>query len=176
MEEMWVFGYGSLMWRPGFAFEERKRARLHGLHRRLCIYSHVHRGTPERPGLVLGLDRGGSCHGMVFRIADENRAKVLAYLREREMMNRVYYEAVRRVRCDDGTVVHALCYIAERDHVQFAPPMGIEDTIRQVRGAVGQSGANEDYVISTVAQINEMGTRDLALERIADALDKPVIA
>ncbi|MEM1364151.1 MAG: gamma-glutamylcyclotransferase [Pseudomonadota bacterium] len=176
MEEMWVFGYGSLMWRPGFEYVEVKHARLHGLHRRLCIYSHVHRGTPERPGLVLGLDQGGSCQGMVFRVEKTLQTEVLAYLREREMMNKVYYESIRRVRCDDGTVVKALCYCAVRDHAQFAPSMGMDATVRQVLGAVGQSGRNEDYVISTVEKIKAMGARDPSLERVADALRKAIAA
>ncbi|MEN0087440.1 MAG: gamma-glutamylcyclotransferase [Pseudomonadota bacterium] len=174
MEEMWVFGYGSLMWRPGFEYVEAKHAKLHGLHRRLCIYSHVHRGTPQRPGLVLGLDKGGSCQGMVFRVERAMQTEVLAYLREREMMNGVYYEAMRRVRCDDGSTVKALCYCAVRDHVQFAPVIGMDATIRQVHGAVGQSGRNEDYVLSTVEKIQAMGARDRELERVANALRKVI--
>lgn len=176
MEEMWFFGYGSLMWRPGFEYVEAKRAHLHGLHRRLCIYSHIHRGTPERPGLVLGLDRGGSCRGMVFRVDAEVQAQVLAYLREREMANGVYYEAMRRVRCDDGTSVQALCYCAVRGHEQYAPVMGTEATLKLVNGAVGQSGRNEDYVISTVDKIRAMGARDLPLERVANALRQSALA
>ncbi|MEO0497048.1 MAG: gamma-glutamylcyclotransferase [Pseudomonadota bacterium] len=172
MEEMWVFGYGSLMWRPGFDYVEARHATLHGLHRRLCIFSHVHRGTPQRPGLVLGLDKGGSCKGMVFRVEPASQAQVLAYLREREMMNGVYYEAMRRVRLDDGAGVEALCYCAVRGHAQYAPVMDLEATVQQVHGAVGQSGPNEDYVLSTVEQIRQMGARDLALERVADAIRK----
>src|SRR5690606_16263770 len=94
----WVFGYGSLMWRPGFDYEERREAVLYGAHRRLCIYSHFHRGTPERPGLVLGLDRGGSCRGIAYRVAAADYTAVLDYLRGREQVTGVYREVTRRVR------------------------------------------------------------------------------
>ncbi|MGH6873719.1 MAG: gamma-glutamylcyclotransferase, partial [Aestuariivirgaceae bacterium] len=90
MEKFWVFGYGSLMWQPGFDYEERRRAMLNGLHRSLCVYSHVHRGTPERPGLVMGLDRGGSCRGVAFRIKEERWDGIMAYLRAREQVTMVY--------------------------------------------------------------------------------------
>src|SRR5580704_12234670 len=96
-EDLWVFGYGSLMWRPGFDFIERTEARLAGAHRALCVYSFVHRGTPERPGLVLGLDRGGNCRGIAFRVAGAQRSRTLAYLRAREQVTAVYRECVRRV-------------------------------------------------------------------------------
>src|SRR3954470_22656534 len=91
-DDLWVFGYGSLMWRPGFRFVERHRAELHGYHRSLCIFSHVHRGTPQAPGLVLGLDRGGRCRGIAFSIAPEDRETTIAYLREREQATAVYLE------------------------------------------------------------------------------------
>src|ERR1700748_1582132 len=92
--DLWVFGYGSLMWRPGFEFVERIPARLIGLHRALCVYSFVHRGTPERPGLVLGLDRGGMCRGIAFRVSAALRDQTVAYLRAREQVTTVYLERV----------------------------------------------------------------------------------
>src|SRR5438309_11601760 len=87
--DLWVFGYGSLMWRPGFEFIEQVPARLIGEHRALCVYSFVHRGTPEKPGLVLGLDRGGACRGVAFRVAEKHRATTVAYLRAREQVTSV---------------------------------------------------------------------------------------
>src|SRR5579864_7424696 len=94
-EDLWVFGYGSLMWRPGFQFVERLPARLIGEHRALCVYSFVHRGTPEKPGLVLGLDRGGACRGVAFRVTATKRAATVEYLRAREQVTSVYREAMR---------------------------------------------------------------------------------
>src|SRR6202451_3621097 len=112
-EDLWVFGYGSLMWHPGFEFLERIPARLIGLHRALCVYSFVHRGTPERPGLVLGLDRGGACQGIAFRVASADRAKTIAYLRAREQVTSVYRESVRRItfKGEPARQVPALCYV-----------------------------------------------------------------
>src|SRR4030095_5134956 len=95
--DLWVFGYGSLMWRPGFEFIERIPARLIGEHRALCVYSFVHRGPAEKPGLVLGLDRGGACRGVAFRVAEKNSAATIAYLRERERGTSVYREVKRSV-------------------------------------------------------------------------------
>src|ERR1700683_3585424 len=110
--DLWVFGYGSLMWRPGFAYQERVSARLIGLHRALCVFFFVHRGTPERPGLVLGLDRGGMCRGIAYRVAAAARAETIAYLRAREQVTSVYLETVRRIELEDGSKrqVRALCY------------------------------------------------------------------
>src|SRR6201988_3951365 len=96
-DDLWVFGYGSLMWRPGFEHIEQVPARLIGEHRALCVYSFDHRGTPEKPGLVLGLDRGGACRGIAFRVAPEQRKATVEYLRAREQTTHVYREVMRSV-------------------------------------------------------------------------------
>src|SRR5438045_2941815 len=120
-DDLWVFGYGSLMWRPGFTFHERVEARLIGAHRALCVFSFVHRGTPERPGLVLGLDRGGTCRGIAFRVAAAERASTVAYLRAREQVTMVYREAMRAIwlNGEPARKVTALCYVVDRSHPQY---------------------------------------------------------
>ena len=171
MDDFWVFGYGSLMWRPGFDHEETRQAQLFGYHRALCVRSFVHRGTPERPGLVLGLDRGGSCHGVAFKVRAENRDAVTGYLRERELVTNVYLETMRKVRLDDGRDVRALTYVVDRGHRQYAGALSVEEALSQVSGAVGQSGPNEAYVINTVEHLRTLRIRDHHLEAIAHALD-----
>jgi cation transport regulator ChaC len=104
--DRWVFGYGSLMWRPGFAFEEKRIATIHGYHRSLCVYSHVHRGTAEAPGLVLGLDRGGSCQGVAFRVRDENWNEVIDYLREREQVTSIYLEILLKAKLATAGIIN----------------------------------------------------------------------
>jgi cation transport protein ChaC len=167
MGEFWVFGYGSLIWRPGFAHVETARARLHGFRRSLCVYSWVHRGSEQRPGLVLGLDRGGSCIGLAFRVPGELRDEVMAYLREREMVTGVYLERVLPVRLENGTAVSALCYIVDRSHRQYAGRLTVEDAARVVTGGVGQSGRNEEYLSNTVEHLKALGIRDHWLEGVA---------
>src|SRR5437762_12425077 len=114
-EDLWVFGYGSLMWRPGFAFLERIPARLNGAHRGLCVFSHIHRGTPERPGLVLGLDHGGTCRGIAYRAATRDREATLAYLRAREQVTMVYRETHRPVMLlgNPERRVTAVCFMVD---------------------------------------------------------------
>ncbi|MBX3578667.1 MAG: gamma-glutamylcyclotransferase [Rhizobiaceae bacterium] len=167
MVDFWVFGYGSLMWRPGFAHTETLRGRLHGFRRSLCVRSHVHRGTPSRPGLVLGLDRGGSCVGLAFRVPGELRDEVVAYLRGREMVTSVYLERTLAVRLATGETVMALCYIVDRAHGQYAGRLSTAEAAAAVRGAVGQSGRNEDYVASTVQHLRALRIRDDWLEEVA---------
>src|SRR5690606_2073827 len=143
MGDFWVFGYGSLMWRPGFAHTETHRARLSGYRRALCVRSHVHRGTPDRPGLVLRLDRGGSCLGLAFRVPLDLSGEVMAYLRERELITNVYLEKRLPVRLDSGERVQAVTYVVDRAHTQYAGAVDAEEAARAVSGSVGQSGPNE---------------------------------
>ncbi|MER8371448.1 gamma-glutamylcyclotransferase [Mesorhizobium sp. M1406] len=167
MGDFWVFGYGSLMWRPGFAHVETQRARLHGYRRSLCVYSFVHRGTRERPGLVLGLDRGGSCIGLAFRVPGDLRDEVIAYLRERELVTNVYLERMLKIRLDGGPTVEAVAYIVDRQHEQYAGALDAAEAAAVVRGAAGQSGINEDYVQSTLEHLEALGIRDHWLEEVA---------
>ena len=170
MTDLWVFGYASLMWRPGFVYAEKARARLSGYHRSLCIRSFEHRGTPERPGLVMGLDRGGACVGLAFRIEAGHREDVLAYLRARELVTHVYRERVSPVSLEDGRRVHAVAYVADRAHRQYAGRLSLDEAVGHVRGAVGNAGPNEDYVINTAAHLAELGIEDPWLAALAERL------
>lgn len=169
-EDLWVFGYGSLMWRPGFAFAERHGAIVRGYHRSLCIYSHVHRGTSERPGLVLGLDRGGSCKGVAFRVEAKRAQATLAYLRAREQVTLVYREVFLPTCLADGRSVVAVCYVADRTHSQYAGRLERGELARLVGQGVGQSGNNPDYVRHTHAHLVELAIRDETLEWLAREL------
>jgi glutathione-specific gamma-glutamylcyclotransferase len=170
--ELWVFGYGSLMWRPGFAFLERVPARLIGLHRALCVFSFVHRGTPERPGLVLGLDRGGMCRGIAYRVAAAARAETVDYLRSREQVTSVYLETMRQIELEEPARrrVRALSYTVDRSHVQYAGRLTLAESLHYVRQGHGKSGADRDYVLETVRALEALGYRESDLHWIAERL------
>jgi cation transport protein ChaC len=171
-DDLWVFGYGSLIWRPGFDYIEQRPARLIGQHRALCVFSHVHRGTPERPGLVLGLDQGGACRGMAYRVAADLRRETIGYLRAREQVTAVYREATRAVWLDGAPTrrVSALCYLVNRNHPQYAGRLSLDEQLHLVRQGHGQSGANRDYVLASVAALEALGCRDPGLLRLAERL------
>jgi cation transport protein ChaC len=171
-DDLWVFGYGSLIWRPGFEFICRVPARLFGLHRGLCVYSFVHRGTPERPGLVLGLDRGGTCRGLAYRVGAEKRAETIAYLRAREQVTKVYREVMRSVILlgEPERRVTALVYVVDHSHPQYAGRLDLDQQLHHVRQGHGQSGANRDYVLSTVKALEALGYRDRDLHLLAERL------
>src|SRR5262245_45904618 len=171
-EDLWVFAYGSLMWRPDFAFLERVEARLVGAHRALCVYSFVHRGTPERPGLVLGLDQGGTCRGIAYRVSAADRTDTVTYLRAREQVTSVYREAMRAIWLDGEPPrrVRALCYMIDRGHVQYAGRLSLEQQLHHVRQGHGHSGANRDYVLATVAALEQLGYRESELHLLAERL------
>jgi glutathione-specific gamma-glutamylcyclotransferase len=173
--DLWLFAYGSLMWRPGFAYLEARRARVTGYRRCFCIYSVHHRGTPERLGMVLGLDRGGVCEGIAYRVAGGAAAETVAYLRARELINGVYREAHVPVELEGAAggagaaaagEMLALTFIAERAHPNHAHRLPPAIQARLIRGGRGVSGANLDYLVSTVRHLNELGIRERELERL----------
>src|ERR1700728_811672 len=175
-EDLWVFGYGSLMWRPRFDFLQRVPARLIGMHRSLCVYSFVHRGTPEQPGLVLGLDRGGMCRGIAFRVAAAARPQTVAYLREREQVTTVYLEAMRRIELEEGArrQVRALCFIVDRSHVQYAGRLTLAERLHLVRQGHGRSGPNREYVLDAVLSLEALGYRETDLHLLAAQLNAAI--
>ena len=168
--DLWVFGYGSLMWRPGFAYAFRCRATLRGWRRNLCIYSHVYRGTPTRPGLVLGLDRGGACAGVAFRVSSSLSEPTIRYLREREQATSVYLERMVPLTLESGERVSALAYVADRLHTQYAGRLDRETMLAVVRAGHGQSGDNAAYVTETHNHLAAIGVRDSELEWLSARL------
>jgi glutathione-specific gamma-glutamylcyclotransferase len=165
--DLWVFGYGSLMWNPGFPFVERHPALAHGVHRRLCVWSTRYRGTPEKPGLVMGLLLGGSCRGMAFRVEAREVRATRDYLTQREQVTKVYHEVMRPVRLHDGRTVAALCYVVDQGHRQFAGRLCPETQLTTIKGSAGSMGPNRDYVRNTATALSGMGFNDRTLAWMA---------
>ena len=172
----WVFGYGSLIWNPGFAHISAQQGLLYGAHRSLSVYSQDHRGTPQRPGLVFGLTRGGSCRGMMFEVAEADWGSVRAYLLAREKGNGVYREATRPVRLADGRAVLALTFMVDERHVQYARNLSLEHQLAIVRGGFGESGNNVDYVLNTAQGLAQLGIEDRQITALAKLLAQGVAA
>ena len=167
---LWVFGYGSLMWQPGFRYVEARRARLDGYSRAFCIYSLHYRGTQERPGLVLGLARGGTCDGVAFRVADQDAQSVRAYLHARELIYGVYREAMLPAALSgagEPETVDVLTYIAETGHPSFAGHLPLSRRAAIIRAARGKAGSNLAYFAATLRKLHELGIRQPDLERLA---------
>lgn len=175
-DERWVFGYGSLMWRPGFPHRERVGATLHGRHRAFCIYSVHHRGTPERPGLVLGLATGGTTRGIAYRVDEADWAETYAYLVEREQPTETYIEARRPVRLADGRRVDCLVFLSDVGHPQWAGALSVERQTELIAGAKGLSGRNVDYLRDLVGHLREDGVRDRHMERLLGLVEARELA
>lgn len=172
---LWVFAYGSLIWRPGFAHLGMHRALLRGWHRSFCLWSHRYRGTPEQPGLVLGLDRGGACHGVAFKVAGGAAAEVLRYLDDRELPDGaevVYHRRVVPVRLAEagGAAVPAVTYVVNRGSRNYVPRLAPDRAAATIARGVGQMGANRDYLLNTLNHLSDIGVRDRRLARIAALL------
>jgi cation transport protein ChaC len=174
--ERWVFGYGSLMWRPGFAFVERQEATLHGRRRAFCIYSVHHRGTYERPGLVLGLAPGGAVRGAAYRVAAADWDEAYAYLREREQPTETYIEARAAIRLADGRRIETLVFLSDVRHPQWAGALSPERQAELIAGATGLSGRNVDYLRALVVHLRQQGVRDVAMERLLGLVETRELA
>lgn len=170
MNTLWVFGYGSLMWDPGFEFEARVPARLIDWHRSFCMSSIHYRGTPEDPGLVLALDAalGALCDGVAYAVSPHLAEATHAYLREREQISYAYLERFLSVRLADGRAVEALAYVINRDHAQYCGAMAPAEQARVIARAAGQRGPNADYLWNTVAHLRDLGIEDPELDWLAD--------
>jgi len=167
--DLWIFGYGSLIWSPGFAYREKHLAKAHGYHRALCILSTRYRGTQRKPGLVMGLCRGGSCWGMAFRVAAAQVPGVLRLLWQREMRRRVYEPRLVRVKTRRGHEVRALAFLADPAHPAYVHELDLHGRARMVAQGIGQRGHNIDYIRHTIEHMHEFGVRDPHLERILHA-------
>ena len=164
-EPVWLFAYGSLMWNPEFEFAEVRPALLRGYHRRFCLYSRDYRGTPERPGLVLGLDRGGSCHGIAYRLPPDRLCQTLDRIWAREMTGRVYEMRRLGVRTADGEVTAHAC-VVRRASSDYVGRLSVDETARLLASAVGGRGTGRDYLANTVRHLEALGIRDRLLRRI----------
>jgi glutathione-specific gamma-glutamylcyclotransferase len=170
----WVFGYGSLMWKPEFPFVKAEPALLRGWHRAFCVWSVHYRGTVEKPGLVLGLDRGGACRGRAFLIAPHHAADVANYLHEREMVTGVYEPRYVTIELASGKKTSAATFLADRHHSQYAGKLDPSKLIRIIREGHGSAGSNLDYLRNTVRHLDELGIADGPLHRVLDQAEKAV--
>lgn len=163
--DLWIFGYGSLMWDPGFVYVETQPGMIFGFHRCLCVRSTIYRGTPDRPGLVLGLDRGGSCSGRAFRVAAEHVNATLVYLTEREQVTKVYCPHFVKIKLADGHTVTGYTFVVRREHEQYAR-LDPDEQARLITQGVGKQGAALDYLINTVEHLNALGIKKTELHRV----------
>ncbi|MHA7829092.1 MAG: gamma-glutamylcyclotransferase [Roseovarius sp.] len=166
---MWVFGYGSLLWNPGFEAQERVIAKLPDYHRSFCMRSIHHRGTQDDPGLVLALDAlaGAQCNGVALSVASHEQNDVLAYLRERELISSAYLEKMLHIDLVDGRRVEAVTYVIDPEHVQYCGGLDLEEQARIIARAVGGRGPNTEYLFNTAAHLGELGITDDELDWLA---------
>jgi cation transport protein ChaC len=174
--DFWVFAYGSLIWNPGFAYKAREPAKLAGFRRAYCIRSQIYRGTPQAPGLVLGLERGGVCEGVAYRVAGELHDVTMEYLRGRELVTNVYDERLVAIETRDGARYDAYAYVANPEHDQYVAMTDFDALVETIACACGAAGPNYEYALNTWANLAGLGIRDPLVERVADALRRRAAA
>ena len=165
---MWVFGYGSLLWNPGFEYQEQSVATLPGWHRSFCMRSIHHRGTTDDPGLVLALAArdGSHCQGLALSVASVDWKRTLDYLRERELISSAYLEKVLPIRLANGRYVDALTYVIDPGHVQYCN-LDVEEQAKIIARAVGGRGPNTEYLHNTASRLEKLGIKDADLDRLS---------
>ncbi len=169
--DIWFFAYGSLMWDPGFEHDEARPALLGGYHRAFCVHSEIYRGTPARPGLSLGLDRGGSCRGLALRVAERNRDAAARYLEHRELVEDIYF--CRRVKLSGAAGrFDGYAFIVNRAHAIYAPKQPLDAMARIIAGAAGGSGTNRAYLANTVAHLDALGIADGKLHELLRRVER----
>jgi len=173
-QDVWVYAYGSLIWRPEFDFVEKRFATLHGHHRSLCLWSRINRGTPEKPGLVFGLDRGGSCRGVAYRLPAKTIPETFQKLWAREMSMGAYVPKWLRCTTPAGDI-STLCFVVNRDAVSYVPKLAIDQTLEIITHAKGRYGPCVEYVLQTHHALEAAGIRDKRLAAIATAMGNPVL-
>lgn len=173
-KNIWIFAYGSLMWNPSFEYLNKCKAELRGMRRSLCITSIHHRGTPEKPGLVLGLDTGGKCTGIAYEVEAHLATDTIKYLRAREQVTRVYREITRPITLLDGSKrqVRSVIYAVDRNHPQYAGDLSFDTQIRMISTGIGKSGNNIDYVMSTAQHLMDAEILDRDMYRLAHSLGR----
>jgi len=172
-QPLWVFAYGSLMWNPGFSYVEKQTVRIYGHHRALCVWSWHYRGSQEKPGLVFGLDRGGSCIGKGFRVRPEDQKTVLEYLRGREMITNVYRPSMVKISLSTQHETSALTFIVDRKHPQYAGRLHDDILLHTVENARGSRGPNHEYVRNTLDHLKNIGYQDQQLLQLGKKLSQP---
>ena len=170
----WVFGYGSLIWRPGFDYTRREKAELTGYRRAFCMRSIHYRGTEQAPGLVLALepDQAASCHGLAYHVAAENAVDTLQYLRDRELISYAYVERVHALSLAGGDQITALCYVMNTDHAQYAGHLSLNEQSEIIAHAHGSVGPNRDYLFSTLEHLHELGIDDPDMAELAKLVEQ----
>jgi len=164
---VWVFGYGSLMWNPAFFYAERRTGLVHGYHRRFCLWTHAGRGTPDNPGLTLALDSGGSCHGVAFRLAEDQAETELGIVFKREMVSGAYAPRWVKVRTPDG-ILRAVTFVINHDHDRYTGLLPEDRVAAVIASAAGPLGACAEYLHNTVEHLDALGIRDRPLCRLYD--------
>jgi cation transport protein ChaC len=166
---LWVFGYGSLMWNPGFPYTERVLASLPGYARTFCMRSIHHRGTEAEPGLVLALDEseGAICRGLAFSVPPKEAVQALEILRERELISSAYLEKILTIDLQDGGRVQAVTYVVDTDHVQYCGGLPLPEQAGIIAKAVGGRGPNSEYLLNTAQHLQELGIEDKDLNWLA---------
>jgi cation transport protein ChaC len=162
---IWVFGYGSLIWNPAFHYVERRPARIHGFHRQFCLWARAGRGSPDCPGLMLGLEPGGSCHGVAYRIAPEQVLTELDVLWRREMNSKSYRPLWLAARTRDG-IEHAITFAVNRSNERYIGNLDLAATARYLANGKGPLGRCCDYLFDTVAHLRDLGLRDRHLDAL----------